>query len=465
MSYFTWTGNPWVDAGVSAMLAWTRKKSPEDLTPKDAEKIANELASIYLTEDWQSDLYSVFPNHPTTQSFGIKTKNLPDAQKRRNMRKLRQKQAEELERLFTGLTQRIEPMLEAGNCIACGRRDVKEQRFRMHIPLTGYQGSHFFSFNANGADYCFACTYATQCVPLVLYRCGNLALVHSNSPKVLQYWAKRCVEHVRRQILKKQYTGCFNEDFKNPMNALFHITQDLILQYDERWSEENASIRIYHFTNYNQGAQLALYDLPTPVFRFLAAVRRHPQFQAWLGVVRKGYKYNIENKEEAEYRNYPNDVYQRLLNDESIVRYFLDYPNKLAVGDWSLLSLYLKEVRNMDQKRVDTIRRIADDIAELIKVSANPKKRLSQLEMADNYGWFRNTLLRFMKEHIAAGKSQPLFTFEEYVDQLFPDGALGWKETQDLILFRVYERLHSWFIQQGVVTEIEEEEEETKSDA
>lgn len=27
MSHFTWTGNPWVDAGISAMLQWTRKKT------------------------------------------------------------------------------------------------------------------------------------------------------------------------------------------------------------------------------------------------------------------------------------------------------------------------------------------------------------------------------------------------------------------------------------------------------
>jgi CRISPR-associated protein Cst1 len=446
MSYFTWTGNPWVDAGVSAMLGWTKKKDPEELTIKDAEKIADDLVHLYLTDGWRKSLFSVFPNNPVTNP-AVKNKK------------------SKLKELLHELLDGFESIRSAGNCIACGRRNCNQQRTRRDIPLTGYSGSHFFPYKTDGADYCDVCSFAVQCAPLVFYRCGNLALVHSNSTKVLHYWARKCVEQVRRQILKKEYTGCFNEEFKNPMNALFHITQDLILQYDERWVEENASLRIYHFTNYNQGAELAFYDLPTPVFRFLASVRRHPTFRDWLKVVRKGYKYNITDKEESEYKNYPNEVYQRLLNGESILRYFLDFENKQALGDWALFSLYLKEVRNMDQKRIDTIRRVADEISELIKSSANAKKRLSQLEMAENYNGFRNVLLRFVKDQIAQRKDEPLFTFEEYVDQLFPDGALGWKETQDLILFRIYEKLHSWLIQQGVAEELKEEEQEMEAES
>jgi len=444
MSYFTWTGNPWVDAGVSAMLGWTKKKKPEDLTLKDAEKMADELLHLYLTDAWRKTLFSVFPNNPVTN---------PSVRNKRS----------KLKELVGELLAGFEPMGNAGNCIACGSRNCIQQRTRRDIPLTGYGGSHFFPYKTDGADYCNVCSFAVQCAPLVLYRCGNLALVHSNSTKVLHYWARKCVEQVRRQIVKKEYTGCFNEGFKNPMNALFHITQDLILQYDERWAEENASVRIYHFTNYNQGAELAFYDLPTPVFRFLASVRRHPKLNDWVRVVRKGYKYDITEKEESEYKNYPNQVYERLLNGESIIRYFLDFRNKQALGDWALLSLYLKEVRNMDQQRIDTIRRVADEISELIKSSANAKKRLNQLEMADKYNWFRNVLLRFVKDQIAQRKDKPLFTFEEYVDQLFPDGDLRWKETQDLMLFRIYEKLHSWLIQQGVAEEFKEEEEEMEA--
>ena len=42
-------------------------------------------------------------------------------------------------------------------------------------------------------------------------------------------------------------------------------------------------------------------------------------------------------------------------------------------------------------------------------------------------------------------------------DNLFPEGAMGWKETQDLLLFRLYENLHPWLVAEGVVTEELEE--------
>ncbi len=49
----------------------------------------------------------------------------------------------------------------------------------------------------------------------------------------------------------------------------------------------------------------------------------------------------------------------------------------------------------------------------------------------------------------------PLFTFDDYVNYLFPEGNLTWRETQDLILFRMYEKLQPWIIQQGNQDELE----------
>ena len=330
----------------------------------------------------------------------------------------------------------------------------------MHIPLTGYEGSHFFSFKAEGADYCDACTFAVQCSPLVYYACGKLLLLHSNSMKIMKCWAKRCIAEVNKQLATKNYSGCFNEQYANPTNALFHIIQDLILSYDERWAEESASIRLYHFTNYNQGADLDIYDLPAPVFRFLAYIRPHPRYRDWLKVIRKGYYKDVAGKKEGEYRNYRNSVYQALLDGKTIVRYFLDNKLKRAIGDWSLLSYYLKEVRNMDERRIETIRKLGDEVAELVKTSPNGKKRLGQIERAESYASLRNVFLRLMKDRVALRGGTPLFTYEDYVEALFPEGAMNWRETQDLLLFRLYEILHEWLISEGVVEMVEEEAEE-----
>ncbi|MCC7203098.1 MAG: type I-B CRISPR-associated protein Cas8b1/Cst1 [Nitrospirae bacterium] len=440
MQLFAWTGNLWVDAGLAAIIEWRYKTSPEEISNDDIAEMSKTIQDIYLSEGWKRNLFSVFPNNPITNP-AVKDKK------------------HRLAEHYKNFTEGILPMGDKGNCIACGRRKVVNGKNRMDVPLTGYEGSHFFSFKTEGADYCDACTFAVQCSPLVYYACGKLLLLHSSSPKIMRFWAKRCIADVQKQIATRNYSGCFNEQYSNATNALFHIIQDLILSYDERWIDENASIRLYHFTNYNQGADLDIYDLPAQVFRFLAYIRPHPRYRDWQKVVRKGYNKDLTGKKEDEYRNYKNSVYLSLLEGRSIVKYFLNNKAKEAIGDWNLLKYYLKEVRRMDEKRIEAIRKLGDEIAEIVKTSSNGKKRLGQLERAESYASLRNVLLRLMRDRVALKGDVPLFTYEDYVESFFPEGVMNWRETQDLLLFRLYEVLHQWLISEGVV-EIEEESEE-----
>ena len=41
---------------------------------------------------------------------------------------------------------------------------------------------------------------------------------------------------------------------------------------------------------------------------------------------------------------------------------------------------------------------------------------------------------------------------------LFPEGNKTWRETQDLLLFRIYENLHDWLIENTAVEEISKDE-------
>lgn len=369
---------------------------------------------------------------------------------------------QKLKEFFEGLVSQVEPLKEAGNCISCGKRDVKDLRTKSEIPLIG-SGSliNFFPFGQSGGDYCPACTLAIQFSPLMFYACGKLLLIHSNSDKVMHYWAKEAIQRVNRQILEKNYKGCFDESYKNPVNALFHIIEDVIIQYDEDWVDENPSINMYHFTNYNQGPDLDIYRVPTPVFRFLACVKDPGWFTEWKKIVRRGYFNWDKIKEGEEYKNRGNSVYINLLKGRSIVKYFIDNKNRQVYGDWELLEFYLKEVRNMGSKRLDTLKRVGDSLSEYIKESQNIK-RLNQLEMASNFASFRNQLRFIEKDRIKLNVQDPLFTLEEFMEDLFPEGNLGWRETQDLLLFRIYENLHNWFVEQKTLKSelISSEEEE-----
>lgn len=447
MSILEWTGNPFVDSGIAAILEHCRKKVPEEINKDDLTTISELLQQVYVAEKWKKNIYSIFLNYPLSQP-SYKT----EAKKR-----------EKLKEFLDNLLDGVEPLGEIGDCIACGRRVTRKRKNRQHIPMTGSGGAlNFFSYTSEGADYCDTCAFAVQCSPLTYYACGKLAMLHSNSAKVMHYWAKRSLANVQKQIALNDYTGCFNEGYTNPQNALFHMTQDLILTYDERWAEENATIRLYHFTNYIQGPDLDIYDLPAPVFRFLAEVQTHPRRKDWYGIVRRGYyfikngkeiSFSIIGKSESDYRNSKNRVYLNLLAGRSILPRFLNIQTRVAYGDYSLLALYLREILAMDKKRIETVKRIADEIAVFIRSSPDGKKRLRNLEESVKFRDFCNVLRRISRGRIAQRAQAPLFTLDEFAEQLFPDGALGFGETRYLILFRLYEQLHDWLLAEGLTTD------------
>jgi CRISPR-associated protein Cst1 len=448
---YVYTGNPFVDAGIAAMLAWSQKTEPEELTFDDLSALGASLLSLYSTPTWTKSLYSIFINYPLNQ----------------NSYKGDIKKREKLKEFLDDLLGGVVPLAEQGHCIACGRRSTRRPKSRQHVPMTGSGGlRNFFSHASEGADYCDTCAFAVQCAPLTLYACGKLLLLHSNSYKVLRVWAKRAVTAIQRQIAMGEYTGCFNEGYSNARNALFHITQDIILSYEERWAEENAAIRLYHFTNYIQGPELDIYDLPAPVFRFLAQARLHERYVDWRRIVQRGYRITRRPRPQKSaepeadvYKNSRNEVYERLLNHQSITRYFFNTSRKLAYGGWDLLTLYLQEVMHMDPDRIATLKRVGDDLADVIRSLPNGERRLVQLERAATYASFRNALRRLIHDRLALAVPKPLFTLDEYVTHLFPEGALGWRETQDLLVFRLYEQLHSWLLEQGVIVTDEETDE------
>jgi CRISPR-associated protein Cst1 len=448
---FAYTGNPFVDAGIAAMLAWVEKTRPEELSLEDLTALKASLLNLYATPAWAKAMFSVFVNYPLNNpSFK------GEARKR-----------EALEQFLNELLRGVQVLADHGNCMACGRRSARKPKSRQHVPMTGSGGlRNFFSHAADGADYCETCAFAIQCAPLTLYACGKLLLLHSNSYKVLRVWAKRAVTAIQRQIALGEYTGCLDEGYVNARNALFHITQDLILSYEERWAEESAAIRLYHFTNYIQRPELDIYDLPAPVFRFLAQARLHERYSDWRRIVQRGSRITRRPRpqksaglDEDAHKNFRNEVYERLLNHQSIIGYFFDTSRKLAYGGWDLLTLYLQEVMQMDPARIATLKRVGDDLTEVIRTLPNGERRLGQLERAATYVSFRNVLRRLIHDRLALRAPTPLFTLDEYVAHLFPEGALGWKETQDLLVFRVYEQLHSWLLEQGVIVADEEADE------
>jgi CRISPR-associated protein Cst1 len=231
-------------------------------------------------------------------------------------------------------------------------------------------------------------------------------------------------------------------------------------------------MQVYYFSNYGQGPELEIFYLPANVFRFLRYAYQ-AEFKAdWNQIVRSGYQRVKWDKvtSEEDYKNYTNLVYEYLLTDRSILGFFLNRKARKPRGNWELLSLYMKEVRKVKAERLEAIKQVGDCIAESIRKSERDR-RLRQLESAKSYRECRNILRFVIRDRIAQREDEPLFTLDDYVSYLFPDtddSFTQWSETRDLLVFRVYEKLHDWLRDKGFVEkdedEITEPPEEAKED-
>ena len=432
-------GNPFVDAGVCGICEWLgRSIQPEQITAADLEQIVNDVAPMMQTDAGWKNLHGIFPNSVLT-----------------NPAYRKQNQVELLKKECKVYLETVIELGQTGDCMGCGRRAANAWLSRTHVPLTGAQNSNFFSSYSEGAGYCSACALAIQLSPLAFVATGGKFLtLHSNSWKALRSWVRVCVGDIRQQQLQQDRTGCYNPGYANPRNGLFYMAREMA-QFQEMRTDENIAMQVYYFTNYNQGPELEIFFMPAPLFRFLRVVYQSEFKTAWQGIVRSGYIVNwAKVKSEEDYKNRTNRVYENLLQGYSILRSFLYRNSRKTRGNWELLSLYLKEVRTMEQTQLEKIKQVGDLIAECIQKSGRDR-RLMQLERAKNYGECRNILRYVIRDRIQQGAPEPLFSIDDYMEYLFPASdtfaATPWRETRDLLLFRVYEQLHNWLQEQGFV--------------
>lgn len=465
-----------MDNGIGAMLAHCGKEEPGELTLEDAERMGEMTVRVYLEGGWKSAMQNIFPNGAFTNGAFAR----PPGKRR-----------EVVEAVTKFLVSEVKPLEAQGGCTCCGRRaplrlDKNDKRglpnnmvlSKTYVPLNGGV-LNFFPSGVYGADICAACVLAIQCAPLNFYTCNadekRFFVVHSNSFDFLLEWSEEAKKEVVKQVAAGSFSGPFNEGVNNAQNAFFDIVNKVLshphLVLDESGlMREPVTVRLYHFDNYNQPKTqpLKIYDMPAPVFRFLVTVKNSRLDSAWRALVRRNFYFQKAGKiiplaltdeqspeQEASRKTTRNLVLEKMLRGESIVSRF--YGRRRTYAPWELLQLYLREVRFMPDERTETIKRVADEISEAIR-AADDKRRLANLENASNYASFRNQLRLMVKERLRAQNSEPLFTYDEYVDQLFPQGALNWRETQDLLLFRLYERLAGYLKPEDLAADAREEE-------
>lgn len=431
------TGNQFVDAGIYA-LKTILKKDIDDIDIEDLKISCEFISKLYVHHSWKKNLYSIFPNSLLVN---------PVSTNKANIREL-------YLNILNDLIESVEPSKNNGSCMGCGVRDVKKVFGKDAIPLTGSKSLiNYFSFAKTGADYCPLCVLLIQFAPLAMYQCGGKFIVlQSNSSRVMEFWTKKTIHNIDIQISSGNYEGCYNQGITRPTNAIFNIISQVISS-GKNWRNETPSFNFYYFTNYNQNPELEIYTLPTSVFKFLCEIPID-DWGNWNFIVKKAYKVKWNKVEsENDYKNNPNTVYENLLKGISILKSFYTTKFKKTYCTWKLVKSYLKEVKRMDNKRIEVIKNVGDKLSIYIKENDNAKI-LSKLEQASNYNNFRNILRKILKNK----EGELLFTFDEYVLYLFPEGNITWRETQDLLLFRIYENLHLWLGENGYIENLMEDD-------
>ena len=424
------TGNPFIDSGIYALNGLICKESKiKDMTFDHLEEGIDIISKLYLTPAWNKNMFSIFPNSIlTNNAYKDKKQDL---------------YPKELRELFNS----INDVTVKGTCIGCGRRNSIKEHVKRDVPLTGSVSfKNFFSYAKEGADYCPLCVLLIQFMPLALYRSGGkFILFHSDSENFMKSWSSEAITNYHNQVSNGEYVGCFNEEYKNPVNGIFRIIEKIVEKYDrKRWGKINPSLNFYYFSNFNQGAELDLYNFPNNVFRFLTYIPSTEKSN-WKNIVRRQYVNIKKDETEEKYKNKKNRIYENLLNGKSILGFLFDYKHEKTFCSWDLLKYYLKEVENMSDNRIEAIRNLADSLSDYIK-EYDEKKVLTDIEQASTYGNFTNILRKIMKSKVEKGDKELLCTFDDFVNNICPNYKV-WKETRDLILFRLYENLSEWLIE------------------
>jgi CRISPR-associated protein Cst1 len=453
MSLLKWTGNPFVDSGIASTLAFRQKNSPEEIALEDLYAMKNELLlEVYTKPAWRKSFHNIFTGNCKLLQNAFKTDQRRDG---------------EFSKFLDSLLTETKELAENGNCMACGQRDFVSRKSKVDVPMTGSGSSKgFFPSATNGADFCEVCAFMVQCSPLNYYVCGGakFLVLQTTSEEIKKVWAKETASDINKQIASNTFTGSFNEGYTNAQNALFHITSQ-IARNVQRLEDKNISISLYHFSNYLQNPELMIYEMPSPVFRFVVAMQLAKFRDNWLNIVRHGFFFRKKGKEkslkeenigEEEFKKTKNSVYLNLLNGKSIIPRFFNERQRKVYSDFDLLRVYLREVLSMNDLRIETIKRVADEIAIFIQQSPKGKRRLRDLEVSVKFREFCNALRRISVERIQLNPEKPLFTYEEFAKELFPDGSYRFGDTRYLILFRLYEQLHEWLKQQDGIGENED---------
>ena len=446
---FKQTGDPFVDAGGLALEFWKSKYENKMIL-----ELISDAATLYVNK-WGANLFTLFHGSKITHKAYIGNEKIKASVK-----------------LYEQMLEPPQNCLE-GYCRTCGTNDLLFHVGRDQFSLSGSAALvNFYHAHEDGLEICASCAIKLFFLPFIVLQMGaNLALLQATKDATNRYWLKKTVEENYNKIGKVTSDGILKSKFGNPKNALFDIANEIIDFVTEK--DFIDQLQLYLFSNFANKVNCIIYVLPNPVFLFLNKVLKAGNREEWFTFVKRHYhikksEWDEKNKgwknkdgvslDADEYLNNPNDIYEKLLSEKSILPNLRKYAKQKYFNNKGFDSLiatyYVKEVLNMKEEQINLIKKITDVIIDLSLKNGTIKKYIFMIEGAGKAYQLRGAILKIVKDNYRSGAPEPVITLHDYVSYLFPDGQY-WGEVRDLMLIYLYERLHDLDVNREEIAEKE----------
>ncbi|HMP26116.1 MAG TPA: hypothetical protein PKC76_18455 [Saprospiraceae bacterium] len=442
------TGDPFADIG-GLVIEYLQQKNPG----KSIFDLIKETTYTYVNQ-WNNNLHSFFLNSTITHNSSKGQKGI-----------------DKTLAYFNGLlidkdtykNEYVEP--EEGYCRITGQKGKVFNGGRDNHVMSG-SGTliNFHHGFESGIRLSKEALIRIFFLPLGVEQLGDkVAVLISNNDDVTRYFVRQNVDNNFRDIGSNISKSIQCSDFNNPANALFDYADQCIQNvktatYNEEIGRSNTrgvTLNLFHFTNFGASPTIKLYTIPATVFAFYAyCLTEHQKewkrfiYQHFSSSKFKNAQYNeatsswTNSKDIADYgtfKTWRNVIFENLLKNQSLLRYFLYYSKKNQIN-FKIVEQYQINIHNMDKRTLTKIKGLADFII-LNRSDDEIKKSITRLNGTKSSHDIRYFLLKLTDQNYKEGNREPLFTLDEYVEYLFPDGV-SWREIRDLLIIAIYQKLH-----------------------
>lgn len=437
------TGDPFSDLG-----GYVVKTLHQRFPDKNILELIEYVTRIYV-DKWEAKINPFFLNSKITQP-AFKA----------------QKKIEETQKYFTALLNGTEKN-KKGFCRITGQKTLLFAAGRDNSILSG--SSTFVNFHhtfEGGIMLSKEALIRFHFVPLgCIYLLGKIALIHSNNQEIVELFAQTNCNLNLDAIAKGASEGVLKSPCKSPGTALFQFIEKAVNNSKKELgqlvhAQSNNAITLYHFTNFGATPEVSIYQVPAKVFNFYKFMQSSLLKRDWTNFINSHYrssdykkaqyqketqKYEWEQKgeivfiEEADFQNWSNPIYDKLIEGRSILRNFMYWSVENELN-FNIIEIYQQYIRNMKKETISKIQEMAEFI-----LNANDEqgviKAIKALNNAKNSYLLRRFIINDIVIKYFKENEETILTVNDYAEYLFPDSN-SWQETRDVLLIAIFQKLH-----------------------